>query len=309
MDSDMTVTATFAEVLPTQYSLTVNVVGSGSVSLDPDQALYDSGTVVELTAVANAGWQFSGWSGDLTGSTNPAGITMDGDKTVTATFVEEAADDYVAYLPFDDGTASDVSGNDNDGTVVGATVVAGQVGNALSFNGAADRVQIADSATLGFDSNRITLACWIYADAFSNGWETIMHRTRANLSWYDWQFYARASDAATANRPVFRIDWDGDTVVDANEEVMGNIVLSTNTWYFLAATYDGTDLKFYIDGALVGTTNRPGGTIPNGGRDIWIGGNDAWGEYFAGRIDEVFIYDRALSEAEIQALMTPGPAQ
>jgi len=72
----------------TQYTLTVNVVGNGSVSKSPDQATYASGTVVTLTATADAGWTFSGWSGDLTGSTNPDTITMDGDKTVTATFTE-----------------------------------------------------------------------------------------------------------------------------------------------------------------------------------------------------------------------------
>ncbi|NIS82041.1 MAG: hypothetical protein GTO14_17960, partial [Anaerolineales bacterium] len=69
-----------------EYSLTVNVVGSGSVSKTPDQATYTYGTVVTLTAVADVGWTFSSWSGDLTGSTSPDTITMDGDKTVTATF-------------------------------------------------------------------------------------------------------------------------------------------------------------------------------------------------------------------------------
>ena len=133
-----------------------------------------------------------------------------------------------------------------------------------------------------------------------------MHRSRADLSWYDWQFYARAVDTPNANRPVCRIDWDGDWDVAADEQVQGNIVLQPNTWYHLACTYDGTDLKFYIDGNLTDTTTHVGGVIPNGGRDITIGGNDAWGEYFDGVIDEVHIYNRALSEAEIQALMTSG---
>jgi hypothetical protein len=61
-------------------------------------------------------------------------------------------------------------------------------------------------------------------------------------------------------------------------------------------------MKFYIDGTLRGTTGKAGGTIPKSGKAIWVGGNDAWGEYFAGRIDEVRIYNRALSQAEIQAL-------
>ena len=212
----------------------------------------------------------------------------------------------VGYWSFDDGTGADGSSYGNDATIFGAVPTAGYVGDGLDFNGAGNHLQVADSPTLDFADNQMTLACWIYPTNLSSGWVTIMHRTRANVSWYDWQLYARAGDAPTANRPVFRIDWDGDRVVDANEQVQGDIVLSTNTWYHIAATYDGSQMKFYIDGTLRGTTNVVG-AIPNGGRDIWIGGNEPWGEFFDGVIDEVFIYERALSEGEIQSLMNPAP--
>jgi uncharacterized repeat protein (TIGR02543 family) len=101
MDGNKTVTATFTEV--PEYSLTVNVVGTGDVTV-PDffvwwdysqpgfhstSVSYAAGTDVELTAVeTDPNWEFSGWSGDLSGSDNPATITMDGNKTVTATFTE-----------------------------------------------------------------------------------------------------------------------------------------------------------------------------------------------------------------------------
>jgi parallel beta-helix repeat protein len=68
-----------------EYSLTINVIGSGSVSLNVSGP-YVSGSVVELTAIPDAGWTFSGWSGDLSGSDSPETILMDGDKFVTATF-------------------------------------------------------------------------------------------------------------------------------------------------------------------------------------------------------------------------------
>jgi hypothetical protein len=71
---------------PPQYTLTMNLVGNGSVTLDPAGGTYDEGTVVQLTAIPDSGWEFSEWSGDLTGSTNPDNITMDADKTITATF-------------------------------------------------------------------------------------------------------------------------------------------------------------------------------------------------------------------------------
>jgi uncharacterized repeat protein (TIGR02543 family) len=83
MISDKEVTAHFTE---NEYKLTINIDESGSVIKDPDQNTYPNETVVTLTVVADAGWTFSHWSGNLTGSTNPDNITMDGDKTVTAHF-------------------------------------------------------------------------------------------------------------------------------------------------------------------------------------------------------------------------------
>ncbi|MEE8471512.1 MAG: cell wall-binding protein, partial [Dehalococcoidia bacterium] len=86
MDGDKTVTSTFTQ---DQYTLTVITVGSGSVSRLPDQPTYALNTVVQLTATPAAGWSFSAWSGDLIGSLNPDTITMNGDKTVTATFTQD----------------------------------------------------------------------------------------------------------------------------------------------------------------------------------------------------------------------------
>jgi hypothetical protein len=69
------------------YTLTATAGSGGGVTLDPTGGSYASGTVVTLDAVADSGYLFYGWSGDLSGSANPATITMDGDKAVTATFV------------------------------------------------------------------------------------------------------------------------------------------------------------------------------------------------------------------------------
>jgi len=86
MDDNKSITATFTE---DQYTLTINTDGNGSVTKDPNQATYIYGTIVDVNAIADANWTFSAWSGDLTGSTNPNSITMDGSKTVTATFTDQ----------------------------------------------------------------------------------------------------------------------------------------------------------------------------------------------------------------------------
>jgi len=69
----------------------INIIAvNGSVSKNPNQAIYTPGTQVTLTALPNTGYFFNGWSGDLTGKTNPATITMDGNKTITSNFMATA---------------------------------------------------------------------------------------------------------------------------------------------------------------------------------------------------------------------------
>ena len=90
MDSDKSVTASFA--LKT-YSLdTPPPAVSGSVTKNPDKASYNHNETVTLEAVPNTGYIFTNWSGDLSGSTNPATLVMDADKLVTASFALKAPD-------------------------------------------------------------------------------------------------------------------------------------------------------------------------------------------------------------------------
>ncbi|MDO7852484.1 InlB B-repeat-containing protein [Hymenobacter convexus] len=68
------------------FTLTTSIVGNGSISKNPNQTSYASGTSVTLTATPAAGYTFSGWSGDATGTTNPLTISMTANKAITATF-------------------------------------------------------------------------------------------------------------------------------------------------------------------------------------------------------------------------------
>jgi len=85
MNGPRTVTATFTQ---DEYTLTVNIVGSGSVTKNPNKPTYHYGDEVQLTAVPNLHWGFSAWSGDLVGTVSPANITITGNNIVTATFVQ-----------------------------------------------------------------------------------------------------------------------------------------------------------------------------------------------------------------------------
>jgi len=69
-------------------ALTVNTIGNGRVIKYPDPP-YDCDDKVTLTASADPGWTFAGWSGDLSGEDNPATVNMTGDRVITATFTQD----------------------------------------------------------------------------------------------------------------------------------------------------------------------------------------------------------------------------
>lgn len=121
MNTDKTVTATFTQ---DQYILNITINGTGNVNIDPLQSTYTYGTLVTLNATACPWWHFSHWSGDLTGSTNPASIIMDGDKHITTHF---EIDEYTLTVTID-GNGSVLKDPDQTvyiaGTIVNLTAVA-----------------------------------------------------------------------------------------------------------------------------------------------------------------------------------------
>jgi surface protein len=129
IDTTKTVTAVF---IKKKYPLTVEVEGQGSVAEKVIKAGlatdYNSGTIVELTATAETGWEFKEWTGDITGTDNPSQITIDAAKTVKAVFVKKP----VAYL-------------DENGVTVKANSWA-EVGDTVEIGGVT--YTIVDEATL-----------------------------------------------------------------------------------------------------------------------------------------------------------------
>ncbi len=113
MDANKNITANFAI---NTYTLTVNAT-NGTVTKNPNQATYDSNTTVQLTAIPATGYHFTSWSGDLTGSTNPASVTMDVNKTITANF---AINTYTLTVTATNGT---VTKNPDQATYDSAAVV------------------------------------------------------------------------------------------------------------------------------------------------------------------------------------------
>jgi hypothetical protein len=202
----------------------------------------------------------------------------------------------VAAYNFNQGSGlstPDASGAGNPGTISGAVWTdLGRFGQALSFDGINDRIDVADSASLDLTSS-FTLEAWIYATSTS-GRPIIAKEWEAEIA-YSLFLHASSRPTALAN------------VGGNDRSVTASTTVVPNTWTHVAATYDGSALRVYVNGVLVGL--RPAtGSVRLSSDALRIGGNVASGQYFRGRIDEVRIYNRALSTAEIQEDMgTPIP--
>ena len=199
----------------------------------------------------------------------------------------------VAAYGFNAGTGTvtaDASANANNGTISGATWNAtGRFGKALSFNGASDWVTVADAAPLDLTTG-MTLEAWVNPSVLSGWRSTMVKESPGGLSY---GLYAHDN----APHPAVSVH----TTVD--QFAIGTSAIPLNTWTHLAATYDGTTLRLFVNGVQVGSSPLTGSLLQSSGV-LRIGGNSVWGEYFSGLIDEVRIYNRALSQAEIQSDMT-----
>ena len=197
----------------------------------------------------------------------------------------------VAAYGFDEGTGpvvGDVSAHGNSGVLSGATWTAGgRFSKALFFDGSDAFVTVNDSASLDL-TNGMTLEAWVHPTAASGTWSTILIKEASGgLD------YILGTDPA--NRPTCSLTI-GNIGMQA---VTGTEALALNVWTHLAATYDGTTLRLYANGVEI--AGRPvSGDIAISDSALRIGGNSVWGEYFTGMIDEVQVYNRALTLAEIQ---------
>ena len=269
-------------------------LGAGCTTFAEIAAPSGTGTTYnDTTVVANSTYRYRVRATDAAPNLGPYSPIA----TATTPTIPPTASLVAAYS-FNEGTGTtvaDASGTGNVGTIGTATwSTLGKNGSALSFNGTTARVTVPDSPTLRLTS-AMTLEAWVFPTAVSSSWRDVIFKGDDN-------YYLMAT-SANVSRPVA-----GGIFSGSYGEAFGTSALPTNAWAHLAATYDGATLRLFVNGVQVGSKTQTG-TLATSSNPLNVGGDTFYNQYFAGRVDDVRIYNRALTLAEIQTDMnTPVAA-
>jgi hypothetical protein len=224
------------------------------------------------------------------------GIFVQNNPTTQAALINPFSG-LVGRWSFDEGTgttASDSSGNGNSGSIVDATWVAGKYGQALSFNGVSNYVVFSDTQDLRLTTTNFTITAWV---KYQSG---------------TWAIVSKGYGAHTANGYVMDVS-GGAIRMRINNGVGSPVIVQSSaipigTWTYVAAVMDRSgNGQIYINGVPSGapvsisSKNNIGNTEP-----FYIGRYGTVSD-FSGTIDDIRVYNRTLSAAEIQTAFQGNP--
>ncbi len=194
----------------------------------------------------------------------------------------------------DGRNAADSSGNNHTGTIIGNPQwrpTGGKIGGALEFDGNGDYVNIGKGADFDI-TKQITVTAWIKVNRFDKEWQAII--AKGDSAWRMQR--VRETDSlefACSGLAVPGTEWGG---------IYGKLNVNDGQWHHAAGVYDGKKLSLYVDGKLDVSSNAPGNINVND-YPVYIGENaEQTGRFWSGLIDDVRIYNYAVSEGDILAL-------
>ena len=203
----------------------------------------------------------------------------------------------VGWWRLDEGsgtTAYDSSGSGNDARFEGAPVWvdSGKLGGALKFNGSSDYLAAPDSESLDIGGDQLSIAAWVNGE----DWPAANHVLR------------KISNADTSSIYMLRVQPDTVRVylnTSAGEVIIdGTTALAPNEWAHIAVTYDGADARIYVNGQVDGSMSVTG-ELTQSDNEVRIGRGEPAG-YFMGMLDDVRLYNHALTEDELVSAMEGG---
>ncbi len=216
---------------------------------------------------------------------------------VSTNLMAVTTDGLVGAWLFDDAmgnSVSDSSGNDHHGELVQGEpeYVDGKFGTAMSFGGT-DMVTVPDNDAL--DLTSFTIAAWINSPATSGRWHVIAAKEARNPTGRNYGIFGHVSNGSIH----YSFTAGGWKSFDAPTNV------TDGSWHHVAATYERPNFKLYIDGKLDAEV-APDADPESNDSPLYIGGCDIGNYWMTGSIDEVVLYNRALSPDEIAELIDEG---
>jgi len=206
----------------------------------------------------------------------------------------------VGHWTLDDGAgtlALDASGNGNDGTVNGEPLWgAGMIDGALELDGVDDYVDCGNPSILDFGTGDFTVSAWINMTATERG--TVYAKGGDNSGGIR---YTLAMGESNDNKMTLTTDDDS-----SKRQAKGATVVNDGAWHHVVGIRNGNTSLVYVDGVLDGSIDLPEGYDLSGTsqHNALIGAitshtDGSLEKFFAGTLDDVRVYDWALSEAEI----------
>jgi lysophospholipase L1-like esterase/chitodextrinase len=263
------------------------VIRNGVSIATTSQTTYQSAGLL-----ANTTYAYTIRAYDAAGNQSPA------TSAVSAT-TQAAAAGPLVRLALDEGagtTAADASGNGNNATLQnGPAWTAGKAGGALNFDGLDDTLYVGSATSLNSVTGGLTVAAWTYRSSNQPGYVSVVSR-EVGTAYYE-HYYLGFADGS------YR--WFVNTTGGYSNTGIGNAA-PLGQWVHVVGTYDGANVKFYVNGALQFTLPHSGAfSTDTTGVTIGASHNDAShqpGEGFRGAIDEVNLYARALTDQEVLQL-------
>jgi PKD repeat protein len=277
---------------PTNGPLPLNVNFDATTSVDPDgnNLIYEwtfgdgetgSGPTVSHIYTAE---------GVFTAALKVADPNLLEDTSSTEINVTNPVFGAVAHYKLDEGAGSvvgDSSISGFDGIINGATWATGKFGSALLFDGVNDNVNLGNFNVTG---NQMTISTWVYSNGYQDDDRIISKTTGTSESAHYWMV------SLSSSRLRFRLRTGTQT-----KSLRTNVVFPMNQWVHVAAVYDGSRMRIYQNGIEVANTAKSG-NIATSSAPVLLGANPNNYSVWNGRIDEMVIYNRALSTVEIQQL-------
>jgi len=192
----------------------------------------------------------------------------------------------------------DSSGNENNGVIEGSpSLVPGQFGKAMDFNGADEYIIIEDSDSL--EIQRMTIAAWVKLRNYTEDARILTQEVDGD----PYSTYSLTMGSTGWMKLELRISLD-----NSRKRLYSNVDIPLETWTHVAATYDGENVVFYINGD-VDMESPQTGTILTTDNPLYIGASQFWDPRFIdGLLDDIVLFDAALSQDDINEIIDRGMA-